>query len=360
MAVGPLSAILAACGGGEKGGGGGSPTAGSTGPGITAAQIQNASGTVKVLGWEWYKVPESNPPGLTVKWGYLSANEDTITKTQQPGTFDLLTIFQGEIDQLLAVDRIVPIDVTLIPNFTAMNSMFQNTDVIRRDGQVYAVPFQWGYAYVTYDSRQTSAPTSLDDLMSPSLKKKIGVPDDPYAVITTFAKLTGFDNANRLTPDQFQQVLNTMHAFKPQLRTIYTYGEAPQLLGRQDIAIAFPEFGPTVLDATKAGADAHMQLLAAWSYVDCLMIVKSTANLAGDYGWINQAIGEQSEAAVSANGLAFPVVDAAVTALPKSLQYTTPTDILNEAPLQPGPPIDSSQGFVPFQDWLSAWNDYKS
>lgn len=359
--AGPLASILAAC---SSGGGSGGATSGSAsataGAGVTAAEIQSATGTVKVLGWQWYQVPEEDPSGVKAEWGYLAANEDTITKTQQPGSYDIVTIFQGQIDQLLAVDRIVPIDVSLIPNFTGLDQMFQDTDVIRRNGQVYGVPFQWGYAYQVYDARQMSAPTSYGDLSSPSLKGKVGVPDDPYAVITSFAALIGIPKPNQMTPDEFQKVQDAMDKFKPQLRTIYTYGEAPQLLGQQDIAIAFPEFGPTVIAANDAGADAKMNLLNAWSYVDCLMIIKSTTNLAAAYKWIDTAIADPAQLALAKISGAFPVVDAAVEGLPKELQYSNPSEVLNQAPLLPGPPVDTSAGYVPFQQWLSFWNAYKS
>lgn len=356
VAAGPLSAILAACGGEEPEGGGASPVA----PGLTQADIENASGTVNVLSWEWYEVPESQPPGITAQWAYLTANEDTITKTTQPGSFDIVGIFQGEIDQLRLLDRIAPIDTSLLENFSGMNPLFSEAEVIRRDGQVFAVPFQWGYAYITYDRRQTDEPSSLDDLRAPSLRGKIGVPDDPYAVITTFAKLAGFDQANSLTPEQFQQTIDLMNEFKPQLRTVYIYGEAAQLLGQKDIAIAFPEFGPTFTAAQDAGADATFTLVAGWSYVDCLMVLKEAANAAGAYAYIDQAISPEAQAAVSAQGLAFPVVDSAVTALPEAMRYDTPDQILAEAPLLPGPPVDDSGGFVPFQEWLTAWQQFKS
>jgi spermidine/putrescine transport system substrate-binding protein len=356
VAAGPLSAILASCGDDTPEGGGPSPAA----PGLTRADIESASGTVKVLSWEWYEVPESQPPGITAEWAYLTTNEDTITKTTQPGSFDVVGIFQGEIDQLRLLDRIAPIDTSLLENFAGMNPLFAEAEVIRRDGQVFAVPFQWGYAYITYDRRQTDAPTSLDDLMASSLRGKIGVPDDPYAVITTFAKLAGFSEPNSLTPEQFQQTIDLMNEFKPQLRTVYVYGEAPQLLGQKDIAIALPEFGPTFTAAQDAGADATFTLVAGWSYVDCLMVLREATNVAGAFAYIDRSITPEAQAAVSAQGLAFPVVDSAVTALPKAMRYGSPDEILAEAPLLPGPPVDDSGGFVPFQEWLTAWQQFKS
>ena len=357
----PLSAILAACSDEGDSEGGGEDASATVDTGLTQADIDAATGSVNILSWEWYQVDDAQvPEGMSAEWAYLSTNEDTITKTQQPGAFDVIGIFQGQLNQLLSLDRIEPIDTALLSNWGGMDTMFQDTEVIRSDGQVYAVPFQWGYAYFVYDARQTAEPTSFDLLKSADLKGKIGVPDDPYAVMTTFASLNGFETPNQLTPEQFQQLLDSLDEFKPQLKTVYTYGEAPQLLSRQDIAIAFPEFGPTVIAAKDAGADAELTLLSAWSYVDCLMIVKGGENPAGSYAWIDQAITEPAQAATSAQGLAFPVVQAAVTALPKPMQYSSPDEILSQAPLLPGVPITDADGYVPYQEWLNAWNEFKA
>jgi spermidine/putrescine-binding protein len=357
--AGPLSSVLAACG--DDGEPTGTPDDTPVETGLTAEQVKSATGQVSILSWEWYQVDDAQvPSGINAKWAYLATNEDTITKTQQAGAFDVIGIFQGQLVQLRSLDRIEPIDTSLLSNWSGMDQMFQDTEVVRSDGQVYAVPFQWGYAYFVYDRGQTAEPTSFDFLKSADLKGKIGVPDDPYAVITTFASLNGFETPNQLMPDQFEQLLDSMNEFKPQLRTIYTYGEAPQLLSREDIAIAFPEFGPTVLAAQDAGADAELTLLNAWSYVDCLMIVRGTTNLAGSYRWIDQSIGEPAQAATSEQSLAFPIVQAAVTVLPKPLQYSAPDEILSQAPLLPGVPITDADGYVPYQEWLNAWNEYKA
>src|SRR5579885_1683379 len=56
---GSLAAVLAACGSGGRGNGGTTNSASATfSSGLTAAEIQGATGTVKVLGWQWYQVPE--------------------------------------------------------------------------------------------------------------------------------------------------------------------------------------------------------------------------------------------------------------------------------------------------------------
>src|SRR6266403_726534 len=76
----------------------------------TLDEVKNASGQLNVLGSQVYEVPATYPTGVSVKYAYNTTNEEIITKTTQPGTYDLVVIYQGEIDQLRKLDRIVPID----------------------------------------------------------------------------------------------------------------------------------------------------------------------------------------------------------------------------------------------------------
>ena len=134
---------------------------------LTAADIKAANGPLNVLGSQPYETRASWPTDLNITWAYNTTNEEILTKTTQPGTFDMVIIYQGEIDQLRKLDRIEPIDTSLLSNWNKIAPLFRDSDVIRRDGKVYAVPFHWGYGYLEYNADEIEAPTSYDDLMSP-------------------------------------------------------------------------------------------------------------------------------------------------------------------------------------------------
>jgi spermidine/putrescine-binding protein len=376
-AIGGVS-MLAACGGGESGGGNGeaedaetAAQAGTTAsetaapldfPVPTAEEIANASGEVKVLGWPYYEAPENLPSGVTQSWGYLTANEDTLTKTSQPGEFDAVTIYQGEIDQLRKLDRIIPIDISLLSNWSQMATFFQDTEVIRRDGQVWAVPYKWGFAFTHYlEDELSSPPETFEALEDPALAGKIGLPDDPYAVISTFAFFAGFgDTANSLTQEQFDQTIALLNGFKSQVRTIHAYGEEAQLLDRGDIWVDLPAFSGGLVEAQKAGVKTGFTYLGAWSYVDCWMILGDAPNLAATYAMINQSLSPEAQIASTELSLANPVVDAAIDALPPELRYASADEVLERAPLLPGVTVEEGGEFVPFQEWLKAWEQFKS
>jgi spermidine/putrescine transport system substrate-binding protein len=328
---------------------------------LTPAEVAAAKGPFNILGAQTYETPASYPKELDVHWAYNTTNEEILTKTTQPGTFDAVIIYQGEIDQLRKLDRIDPIDTTLLSNWDKVAPLFREATVVRRDGKLFAVPFHWGYGYLEYNSDLTAEPKSFEDLMSPKLTKKIGMPDDPYAVITTFALFAGFENANNLSKDQFAKTLALLKKFRPQVLTIHNYGDENALFARKDIWVGFPEYSDSFLNSRKAGATGvKTTALAAWSYVDCFMVLKAAEHPAAAYKFINDSLDTESQKLSTAHSLAFPVNDAAVSALPKDLQYASSDSVLKAAPLMPGVTVEEGGPDVPFQQWVQAWEEFKA
>src|SRR6187549_600486 len=66
---------------------------------MTGDSVNAVKGPVNVLGSQPYEVRDTWPKDLQVTWAYNTTNEDILTKTTQAGTFDLVIIYQGEIDQ---------------------------------------------------------------------------------------------------------------------------------------------------------------------------------------------------------------------------------------------------------------------
>ncbi|MFT3974959.1 MAG: hypothetical protein QM699_16410 [Amaricoccus sp.] len=132
--------------------------------GLTQEDIAAATGPLNFIGAEPYQVRDTWPAGLDINWAYNTSNEDVIVKTTQAGTFDALIIYQGMIDQLRKLDRIEPIDTSLLSNWDLVAPMFRDAEVIRRDGEIYAIPFMWGYGYLEYNADFVKAPASYEDL----------------------------------------------------------------------------------------------------------------------------------------------------------------------------------------------------
>jgi putative spermidine/putrescine transport system substrate-binding protein/spermidine/putrescine transport system substrate-binding protein len=241
-----------------------------------------------------------------------------------------------------------------------MAPTFQEAEVIRRDGQVYAVPYHWGFAFTHYrKDKLAKAPETFADLQAPELRGKVGLPDDPYAVISTFALFAGFPDANNLSREEFDATIKLLTDFKPQVRTVHAYGEEAQLLGRGDVLVDLPSFSGSLVAAREAKLDTAYSLLGAWSYVDCWMVLKDGPNLAGTYAMMNRSLSPEAQLETTKTSLANPVVDSAISALPEDLRYEDTEDVLAKAPLLPGVTVETDGGEVPFQEWLTAWQQFK-
>ena len=328
---------------------------------LTAADVKDATGSLSILGSQPYETRASWPAGLDISWAYNTTNEEILTKTTQAGTFDLCIIYQGEIDQLRKLDRIEPIDTGLLENWNKVAPLFRDSEVIRRDGKVYAVPFHWGYGYLEYNADEVAEPKSYNDLLSPKLTKKIGLPDDPYAVITTFAIFAGAPKPNNLSRKEFTDTIKLLKSFRPQVLTIHNYGDEVALFARKDIIVGFPEYSDSLMQSRKAGApNIQTTMLAAWSYVDCMMVLKGAEHPAAAYKFIDAALATASQKLTTEHSMAFPVNDEAIPSIAKELAYTSSGDVLKMAPLVPGVTVEEGGSEVPFQEWVKAWEEFKS
>jgi spermidine/putrescine transport system substrate-binding protein len=328
---------------------------------LSAADVKAATGALNMLGSQPYEARDSWPKNLEINWAYNTTNEEILTKTTQPGTFDAVIIYQGMIDQLRKVDRIEPVDPALLSNWEKIAPMFRDSEVIRRDGQIFAVPFHWGYGYLSYNADHVEKPTKYEDLLSPKLTKKIGMPDDPYAVITTFAVFAGAPRPNNLTREEFDKTIALLKSFRPQVLTIHNYGDEIALFARNDIWVGFPEYSNSLVKSREAGAkNLQITQLAAWSYIDCFMMLKDGVNKAAAYNFVNNALSTESQKISTQHSLAFPVNDEAIPAISPELRYESSTAVLASAPLVPGVTVETGGPDVPFQEWVRAWEEFKA
>ncbi len=335
---------------------------------LDRSEVDAASGTVKMLVWEGYDNPDAFAAlsDIQIEAGYLAANEDTITKTQPAGAFDMLTIYQGMVDPLMATDRVMPIDTSLLNNYGQLYPFFRDSEAFQRDGKVYAVPYAWGSMEVLYDADNTSAPKSFDDLMSPDLTGKIAMVDDAYASITTFARYAGFQNANRLTSDELDKTMDLLLTFKPQLLTIApSYGELPAMFSRREILVSVPDWVPTALAARDSDVNVQATLPeeGGLSFVDSWMTVVGAENEAGAYAVMDQAIGAQAQAVIGEYtwlGIVNPEgVSLMSDTMANAYSYDGIDQVFAKAPLFAGVPVESDE-YTTLDEWLARWTDFKA
>ena len=336
---------------------------------LSRDEIAAATGDVNILAWEGYEPAEAfTGLDVEVKRSFMAQNDDTITKTTNPGDFDLMTIFQGQLNALVKLNRIQPIDTSLLQHFEDLFPFFREDEAFRRNGEVYAVPIAWGPILVCYDEEKTDEPKSYEDLMRPELKGKIAMVDDAYAGISTFARWAGFEEANRLTPKQLDECIRLAARLKPQLLAIApSYGEIPAMYKRGEIAASIVDIMNTVALARADGrkVSATVPEEGGISYVDCWEVVTGARNLAGAYAVMDATISPQGQAVIGnytflgmCNPKALPDIRADINAL---YPYDHLDNAFQRAPLYGGAPVDSEGGtLATHPEWVQRWSEFKS
>ncbi|MGE3876389.1 MAG: PotD/PotF family extracellular solute-binding protein [Parvibaculaceae bacterium] len=337
---------------------------------LTRGDVDAASGDVNMLVWEGYE-PEAvfkDLPKVTVKRSFMAQNDDTITKTGNPGDFDITSIFQGQIDALLKLGRIQPIDTSLLSNHGDLFPYFRDHPAFQRDGKVYAVPIAWGPIICAYDEDKTARPESYRDLMKPELKGKITMCDDAYAGISTFARYAGFEEANRLTPAQLDDVMKLLAEFKPQLLTIApSYGEIPAMFKRGEIVASVVDIVNTVglarADGKKVSGTVPKE--GGISYVDCWQMITGAANPAGAYAVMDATISPKGQAIIGNYTMLGMVNPKALPDIKPDINKLYPYDDLETAfklaPLYGGAPIDDEGGtLTTHPEWIQRWSEFKA
>jgi putative spermidine/putrescine transport system substrate-binding protein len=353
-----LAAAVAGCGGGSSG----SSDSGEAAAGLTPQKIKQASGTVKVLGWQQYDVPKAlNTGSVTTKWTPIATSDEIPLKIKPSGSFDLFTSGSNIMTTLYATNRLAPIDTSLLPNYQGVPARLRDDPAWKGpNGKVYAVPFAVTPGVTGYDANRTAEPKTMNDLLSPSLKGQIGVYDDPVTLLSFAEGLHIGDPAHpeRITPAQLNQVSAWLKKFKPQVKTLYQYGGEVQLFSRGDIKVAFPTYGSLVLSSSKNGARVEPSLLGAVSYADALSVVDD-AHMPAAYQWMNHALAKPVQEKMATAALTNSVVGQA-KGLPGPLNAPL-TDILQKAPVVgPIPPLSKpGYKYVSHEDLVKAWNEFK-
>lgn len=349
---GSLGPLLAAC------------ASSSTSPSpavLTASQIAGARGTIHVLGWQFYESDKTqNTSRVKASWSYITSSDQIATKIKPAHSFDVFTSSASLMDEFYAVKRIAPLDISLLPNYHLIVPAVRESSVWKGpDGKVYAVPLAGSAGLTAWDSAHVPEPRTMQDLLKPVYRGILGVLDDPNT-LWQFARGLGLSPAShpeRLTHQQLDQVMAYLGKLKPQIKTLYGFGEEVNLFSRGDIRVAFQSFGSLVTSASKNGAKVKGNYLGSVMFVDALSVTPD-ANMAASYQWINQAISVAGQQGMAQASLANPVVDAANNALPPSLRIS----FAKLAVLSPilGPfPVTSSGDQVSGQDLATAWSNFK-
>ncbi len=172
---------------------------------------------------------------------------DTLAKLMAPGgtsRYDLMvSLTQFIKDSALGAgagqERIMPLDMSLIPNAGDLMPMFAD-QVVKRGGDTFMIPVVWGYDSVIYNADQI--PTEEPETQSWGLlfderyKGRIAWRDDAHGMIMVAGLHMGIEDPVNMAASDLKEVEAFLISKKPVIRTMWSaFGEAVNLVSSGEV-----------------------------------------------------------------------------------------------------------------------------
>jgi spermidine/putrescine transport system substrate-binding protein len=360
VALGIGSNLLAACGGGEEQAGGGA----------TGADI---AGTLNFLSWQGYDLQAHKPlvrwqkqNSITFRSTFINTHEDIQAKvTQSPGTYNLITYYQGYWELYKKLNILSPLDPGLVPNLEKNYPVFQNAEWWNSDGELWGVPFTWGSWVLVYNPDEMSKPSSWQDLLSPKLKGRVAIIDDPNCAMLVGGRVLGYELPN-LTKGEVADIIDFYREVRSNARLIApSMGDVANLFTSGEVIACIPPVNTLEGLIKQQGGKAASAIPKEGSatFCDAWAIPPETSDVETAHAWINHVLTPGAQA-YTGNSLAQGITQpGAINQLDPTVRELFPYDDL-ESWIEQAPlfslPSEDDPNVVNFQGWLNAWAAFKA
>jgi len=370
--IGATPAILAACGGDSP-----TPPASTVSAGAEPS-VPPASGTLDYFSWEGYDAPIDEMKtwlkdnSVKLNSAYIGNHDDIQAKLKASNNaegFDLITYYQGYKPLYSELGILGPIDDNKIPNLAGLNE-FWNDDPkhqwIDADGTRTGVPWTFGSIGITYDSAKVDEMDSWYDLLDPSLKGKISLPDDPVGQFTLTAHILSLD-PGACPKASLPEVVDLNRQFVVQSESISaSFGDMTTKLVAGDIVACYQGWAAMNSFAAAEGSTTvktNLPTEGSFTFADMYAIPTGADNVDTAHAFMNQLLDPEVNARIAEYLVGAVTVDAAVDLLNEETRTLYPYEdiagYLELAPLYNNPPLESDE-FVTQKEWTDSWQEIKA
>jgi spermidine/putrescine transport system substrate-binding protein len=370
--IGATPALLAACGEDTT------PTATGPAAGGASPSVPPASGTLDYFSWEGYDAPIDEMKAwladndVELNSGYIANHDDIQAKLKASNNsegFDLITYYQGYKPLYAELGILSTIDDSKIPNLAGLNDFWTNDPKhqwLNEDGTRTGVPWTFGAIGITYDSAKIDEMSSWYDLLDPSLKGKISMPDDPVGQFTLTAHILGLD-PGACPKASLADVVELNSRFVAQAESISpSFGDMTTKLVSGDIVACYQGWAAMNSFAAAEGVDTVKTNLpeeGSFTFADMYAIPTGADNVDTAHAFMNQILDPEVNARLAEYLVGAVTVDASVDLLNEETRALYPYEdiegYLGLAPLYNNPPIESDE-FVTQKEWTDAWQEIKA
>ncbi len=343
--------------------------AGALGLGPRAARAETS---IKWMGWQGYDecfnagtfLADS---GIAMEKTYINANEEIITKLAAGGTgsIDLITMYFGYLQPMARAGLLEPFDVAKAPNAEKVIPEFMDSEALRHDGQLYGVPWTWGFLPMMYDPAAIPTPTSWKDVLKDEYKGKVVMIHDPLGNLQVWGRVvTGAEHSTILTHDQLKETIDFLINVKKNHARAFasSYGEASDMFARGEVVISALGWEAMVGFAATAGKviDFVIPEEGTAMYMDCQAIPAGSPNPDAAYAAANHCLSVEGQAKiVEVLTQGITNLDAIAQTAPEHqaiYSYDNIGKVLERARMEPMPPSESDGTHITYDDFLEEYD----
>src|ERR1700720_2911402 len=194
--------------------------------------------TLSLLVWEGYADPSfvrafEQSHKCKVSASYMGSSDELVAKLRggSASNYDVISPSSDVATMIATTGLAAQLDLAKIQSYSQLMPVLTSLPLVKVDGKVYGVPFQWGPNPLLYDTTAFGAPPrSWNILWDSKLKGKISVWDD-LSTIYMAAQILGFDKPSPhhlydLSDDQLEKVKAKLLTLKPNVRKMWSTGGA--------------------------------------------------------------------------------------------------------------------------------------
>ena len=204
------------------------------------------------------------------------------------------------------------------------------------------------------------------DLLDPSLKGKISLPDDPVGQFTLTAHILSLD-PGACPKASLPEVVDLNRQFVVQSESISaSFGDMTTKLVAGDIVACYQGWAAMNSFAAAEGSTTvktNLPKEGSFTFADMYAIPTGADNVDTAHAFMNQLLDPDVNARIAEYLVGAVTVDAAVDLLNEETRALYPYEdiagYLELAPLYNNPPLESDE-FVTQKEWTDAWQEIKA
>ncbi len=321
----------------------------------SGADVASAEGEINVLGYQFYQADDVHNAGkVQASWSYVQADTELPPKLRPRGSFDVATMSLTVLDPLYKIDRFAPIDPDLLENYGDLDPTLRAL-YTKEDGSVWGVPYAVVPGQMGWNSDLVSEPKDIRDLLKPEYTGKVGLVDNAV-LLPAYALALGLSSPERpelVTHESMEQVMAFLEELRSQVKTIFVFGDEPNLFARSDIAVAFQTFASFFTESPSM----KFNFVGSISFVDAWGILQDGDHAKG-ISWINNFTTPEGLSAMAGMSYANPSNDESLDGLPEALRMPI-ADLVKASPPLGATPLEKGD-YVSLPEMIEMWSAYKA